>query len=153
LPAPERIEPWFTTAKRSGFTLTEEQLRPFKEAWAENQRQREIEQTFTGLQKVRKKAQELTQTVRSEAFDDWIRRCVVIAEEPAEWTQARHLYANYLDHAKHFGRNSTQRATSVQAMATETQWGRMMATLDVAKTRRGSGVHYSLRLKARRAGA
>lgn len=75
-----------------------------------------------------------------------MRRCVIAAQEPSEWTQARILYESYLQHAKTFGRNRGQRELSVQELATETQWGRMMATMFVKKRRR-AGWYYQLRLK------
>lgn len=115
----------------------------------DNLRRRETEATFTALRKTRAKAEELAGAARDAAFDDWLRRCVVIAEAPAEWTQARALYDNYIAHAQRFGRNREQRALSIQELATETQWGRMMATMatQIAKKRRSAGWYYQLRLK------
>lgn len=101
---------------------------------------------FTALTKARAKAEELAGAARDAAFDDWVRRSVVEAKRPDEWTQARVLYENYFTHVQRFGRNRTQRAQSVQVAATETQWGRMMATL-FAKRRRASGWFYPLRCK------
>lgn len=98
------------------------------------------------LKGVMKKAEELRADVRNDAFDDWVRRCVVTAQEPTEWTQARILYENYLAHAKTYGNNRADRALSVQELATETQWGRMMATL-FPKKRRRAGWYYQLRCK------
>jgi hypothetical protein len=104
------------------------------------------ERPLTALQKARAKAEKLACAVRSEAFDDWIRRCVVTAPTPSEWTQARALYENYLVHARAYGRNRTEKRLSVQELATETQCGRMMATL-FPKKRRSTGWHYPLRCK------
>lgn len=115
-------------------------------AWNRLLKRREVEDHFTELQKARAKAEELACAIRSEAFDDWVRRCVVAAELPSEWTQARTLYENYLSHARTYGRNRSQQAESVRELATETTWGRMMATL-FQKKRRGSGWHYPLKLK------
>lgn len=107
---------------------------------------REKKATFSALQQARAKAEELTGAVRSAAFDDWVRRCVVDAQTPSEWTQARTLYESYIAHARRFGDNRAQRSQSVLALATETQWGRMMATLFVKK-RRSAGWYYPLRCK------
>lgn len=115
-------------------------------AWQEDLKQREIKETFTALQKARAKAEELAGAVRNAAFDDWIRCCVVAAKRPDEWTQARTLYENYVAYAQRFGRNRSQRALSVQELATITQWGRMMATL-FPKKRRRAGWYYPLRCK------
>jgi hypothetical protein len=109
-------------------------------------RERERDHTFTALQQARAKAEELTGALRSAAFDDWVRRCVVDARTPDEWTQARTLYDSYLAHAKAYGDNRAQRAQSVLALATMTQWGRMMGTL-FPKTRRSAGLYYPLRCK------
>lgn len=103
-------------------------------------------QPVSALQQARAKAEELTGAVRSAAFDDWVRRCVVDAQTPSEWTQARTLYESYIAHARRFGDNRAQRSQSVLALATETQWGRMMATLFVKK-RRSAGWYYPLRCK------
>lgn len=104
---------------------------------------------FTPLQAARAKAEELAGAVRNAAFDDWTRRCVVMADDPREWTQARVLYENYLVHARTYGGNRSQKALAAQARATETQWGRMMATLasDIPKKRRSAGWYYPLRCK------
>ncbi|MFU3625106.1 hypothetical protein ACM7JP_17870 [Pseudomonas aeruginosa] len=108
--------------------------------------ERKRQSNFTKLKAARKKVEELAQAVRSDAFDDWVSCCVVTAKEPSEWTQARILYESYLRHAKSYGRNRGQRAESVQELATETQWGRMMATL-FPKKRRRAGFYYQLRLR------
>lgn len=115
----------------------------------DEKRRRQDERTFTALQKARKEVAEIADYVRDDAFDDWVSCCVVEAKTPDEWTQARDLYENYIAHAQHFGRNRGQRKQSVQALATETQWGRMMGALGdvVAKKRRASGMYYSLRCK------
>lgn len=107
---------------------------------------RERERTFTALQAARAKVEELSDAVRSAAFEDWVCRCVVTAQEPSEWTQARTLYESYLAHAKTYGRTQRQRGLIVQELATETQWGRMMAT-QFPKKRRTAGLYYPLRIK------
>lgn len=101
---------------------------------------------FTALRAARAKVEELAATVRTEAFTDWVRRCTAPAREPSEWTQARVLYDSYIDHAKRYGLRAADRALSVQELATETQWGRMMATL-LPKKRRTAGFYYPLRVK------
>lgn len=122
--------------------MTEEEI---EQAKREKER-RAREYVLTALGAARKKAEQLAGELRNDAFADWVRRCVVKAQVPAEWTQARSLYASYIDHAKTYGRNRAQRALAVQELATETQWGRMMAT-QFPKKRRPAGVYYPLRLK------
>ena len=112
----------------------------------EEPKQVDGERALTALRAARAKAEELAQAVRNAAFDDWVRRCVVTAREPSDWTQARVLYESYLAHAKAYGRTRADRALSVLELATETQWGRMMATLFVKK-RRSAGWYYPLRCK------
>ncbi|MCU1122436.1 hypothetical protein JAK34_10340 [Stenotrophomonas maltophilia] len=133
-PTPEQVEP----------------LPPWmggdRDAFEADLLRREKEATFTALRQARAKAEELTGAVRSAAFDYWIRSCVVDAKAPDEWTQARTLYENYIAHARRYGDNRAQRAQSVLALATETQWGRMMATL-YPKKRRRAGWYYPLRLR------
>lgn len=116
--------------------------------WEEEKRREAKEATFTKLQRARALAEEAANAVRTAAFEDWIRRSVCEAKTPAEWTQARVLYDNYIAHAQRFGDNREQRVQSVQALATETQWGRMMGTLYANKKRRASGWYYPLRCKS-----
>lgn len=146
---PQLAERWWLVAQRSGYTMTEEELQPFKDAFEADLRRREREATFTALQKARAKAEELAGTARNAAFEGWALANVVPAKTPREWTQARTLYENYIAFAQQFGRNREQREMSVQALATETQWGRMMATLasQVPKKRRAAGWYYAIRLK------
>ena len=66
---------------------------------------------------------ETATAVRTDAFNDWVRRCLVTAETPADWSPARDLYASYLAHAKAYGQNRTQRGLSARVLATETTWG------------------------------
>jgi hypothetical protein len=101
---------------------------------------------LSALGKARAKVEELAGDVRSDAFDDWVQRCVVTAQVPSEWTQARILYENYLAHVKTYGQRAAHRALSIQEAATETGWGRMMATLFLKK-RRTAGWYYPLRCK------
>jgi hypothetical protein len=102
--------------------------------------------SVTALRAARAKAEELAGVVRTDAFNDWFRRCVVDAKEPSEWTQARVLYESYIRHAKTYGEKRWQRELSIQEAATETQWGRMMATLR-PKKRRTNGYFYPLQCK------
>jgi hypothetical protein len=110
------------------------------------QEQPERDDRLTALAAARKKAEQLAGDIRTDAFDDWVRRSVVTADDPREWTQARVLYENYLTHAKTYGNNRTQKALAKQEAATETQWGRMMATM-FTKKRRTAGWYYPLRCK------
>ena len=117
-----------------------------RDAFDADLKRREKNETFSALQKARAKAEELTGAVRDAAFDHWVNRCVFNSETPDEWTQASTLYENYISHARRFGENRAQRSQSVLALATQTQWGRMMATL-YPKTRRSAGWFYPLKLK------
>lgn len=135
-------EPWWKTPSPEGTEVDP----LIKEAFEQDIRRRDVEANFTALQKARTRVEELAGAARDAAFDDWVRRCVVSAEIPSEWTQARVLHENYLAHAQRYGRTREQRAQSVLALATETQWGRMMATV-FPKKRRASGWYYPLRCK------
>lgn len=98
------------------------------------------------LRDLRKKVQELGAVVRDEAFDDWLERCLVNAQRPDEWTQARDLYENYLKQAKDYGNNRADRGLSKAELATETRWGRMMGEVYL-KRRKAGGNYYPVRLK------
>lgn len=102
--------------------------------------------SFAKLKTARKKVEELSVSVRDEGFDDWVRRYLVTADQPSEWTQSRTLYENYIKRAKDFGNNRADKALSKQELATETQWGKMMGSL-FTKKRRGKGWFYPMRLK------
>lgn len=134
--------PQFDPATAIPHWLTQEDVRKDRLEREEKERDR----VFTALAVARKKAEELAGEAQGVAFSDWIHRCVVLAQQPSEWTQARVLYESYLAHAKTYGRNRTQKALSIQELATETQWGRMMATR-FPKKRRTAGWYYQLRCK------
>lgn len=102
--------------------------------------------SFGKLRTARRKAEQLADVVRDEAFDDWVRRCLVVAHRPDEWTRASELYENYLKRASRHGGSRSARALSREAVASETRWGRMMGSLFV-KTRRAKGWYYPVRLK------
>jgi len=110
----------------------------------------------TALQEARAEAEKQAGWLQDLVFDDWIARCVEEANDPREWTQARVLYEDYLSHARTIAdrepikreyRSVTEakRRVALQALATETMWGRIMATL-YPKKRRGKGWYYPLRL-------
>jgi hypothetical protein len=111
-----------------------------------------VEVAVTGLQAARAEALAQAGYVQDLVFDDWYDCIIEDAQAPSEWTQARNLYESYLAHGRTFGRDMHERRAAVQALATETQWGRMMATR-FPKVRRGSGWHYPVKLRPRRAGA
>lgn len=104
---------------------------------------------MTKLKAARKKVTDLAAVVRDEVFDDWIERCVVIANRPDEWTRSRTLYEAYVAQAPDFGANRTERSLAREEVATETQWGRMMSSLFPNKKRRRDGWYYPVRLKRR----
>lgn len=135
--APELLPPWWPNSKEGNSS---------KEGFEQNLQEREQEQNFTELQRARNRVEQMATAVRTDAFNDWVRRCVVTADAPSEWTPARDLYTSYLSHAKGYGRNRTQRAHAQQVLATETTFGRMMTTL-FPKTRRTNGIYYPLRIK------
>lgn len=101
---------------------------------------------FTKLKAARNKVDELATVVRNDAFDDWVRRCLVEAQQPSEWTQSRELYENYVKRAKEYGNNRADKALLRQELATETQWGKMMGSV-FTKKRRTKGWYYPIRLK------
>ncbi|MFT3964537.1 MAG: hypothetical protein QM690_01475 [Sphingobium sp.] len=98
------------------------------------------------LKAARKKVAEYSAILRSDAFDDWVRRCTEIAAQPREWTQAALLYESYLRHARTYGANRNDKRLAKQELATETAWGKMMGSLFDRK-RKAGGNFYPLRLK------
>lgn len=105
--------------------------------------------TTTNLKKLkaaRKRVAEYSAVLRTDAFDDWVRRCTETAEEPREWTQAESLYESYLRHAKKYGANRPDKRLAKEELATLTTWGKMMGSL-FGKKRRRAGQYYPLRLK------
>lgn len=98
------------------------------------------------LKAARQKVEQLNTLVRDEAFEEWVRRCLLPADEPSEWTQAADLYANYLIRAGDYGRNRGDRALARLELATETRWGKMMGSV-LPKKRRRRGFYYPVRLK------
>lgn len=110
------------------------------------QYEKERDRVLTALAAARKQVEQLSGKLRNGAFTDWVRRSVVMADVPSEWTQARTLYEDYLTHVKLYGRNRAHKMLSSDEAATETQWGRMMAT-QFPKKRRTAGWYYPLRCK------
>lgn len=105
--------------------------------------------TTTDLKKLkaaRKKVEEYSAVLRTAAFDDWVRRCLIEAERPSEWTRATPLYESYLRHAKKYGENRSDKRLAKAVLATETSWGKMMGSL-FPRHRRRAGQYYPLRLK------
>lgn len=99
------------------------------------------------LKDARRTVARLSAELRGAAFDEWLRRCVVNAGRPDEWTQSTVLYENYLKRATAYGTNRTDRALIAIELASATRWGRMMGSL-FDKKRRSAGWYYPLRLKA-----
>lgn len=107
-------------------------------------------QTRGNLEKLKvalSKADKLRIAVRNDAFDDWVRRCLVVANEPKEWTQSSVLYENYLARAKDYGRNRPDKRLLKTETATETRFGILMRDAGFTKKRRSKGWYYPLRLK------
>lgn len=102
---------------------------------------------MTKLKAARKRARELGYDVCDDAFADWIGRCVVLAQRPDEWTQAKLLYESYLKHASSYGSNRGDKALSREELATETRWGKMMGAQYPNKKRRARGWYYPLKAK------
>lgn len=102
----------------------------------------------SALTEMRNEAEKQADYVRDLLFDDWIRRSVVDAAMPAEWTKARALYDNYLAHARVVGPMLEAERLLMLEAATETAWGRMMSSL-FQKKRRGTGWHYPLKCRSR----
>ncbi|QUT07301.1 hypothetical protein KFK14_07805 [Sphingobium phenoxybenzoativorans] len=98
------------------------------------------------LKAARKKVEEYSAVLRTDAFDDWVRRCTETAGEPREWTRAALLYDSYLRHARKYGANRPAKRLAKEELATETAWGKMMGSL-FGKKRRRAGQYYPLRLK------
>lgn len=98
------------------------------------------------LTAARRAADKLGAVVRDDAFDGWVSRYLLPSTEPAEWTQAKSLYENYLKRARRYGNSNSSRAHATLELATETQWGKMMGAV-FPKKRRSSGWFYPVRLK------
>lgn len=98
------------------------------------------------LKAARKKVEEYSAVLRTDAFDDWVRRCTETAEQPREWTRAALLYESYVRHAKTYGTSRPDKRFAKEELATETAWGKMMGSL-FSKKRRRAGQYYPLRLK------
>ena len=103
-----------------------------------------IDMAITGLQQARAEAEKQAGWLQDLVFDDWIRRCVVEVDDPRDWTQARVLYEDYLVHARTFGNKGNEKRVVRQELVTETQWGRLIATL-YPKKRRTAGWFYPLK--------
>lgn len=101
------------------------------------------------LKAARKKVAEYSAVLRSDAFDDWVRRCTETATGPREWTRATELYESYERHVQRYRDNRPNKRLVKETAATMTAWGKMMGSLFPNKQRRSrpNGWYYPLRLK------
>lgn len=111
-------------------------------------RPRKPKNAFKSMKEARKEIEEAGTGIRNEGFDAWVRRYVVPAERPSEWTQAAVLYENYLKHARRWGNNRPDKRLSELELATETRFGIMLREIGLMKKRKRGGYFYPLRLKA-----
>lgn len=103
---------------------------------------------LTPLMDARKKAAMYAGWYRDDVFDSWVRKFLVIADDPRQWTQSQVLYDNYAKAAalKEAGSaRSEMGMTARSEIATQTQWGLMMAT-KFTKKRRTKGWYYPVRI-------
>lgn len=137
--------PWSTLPKKDSWSdarppwLEDAVIQPSKEALPRAD--------FKKLKAARRKVEVLADAVRSAAFDDWLRRNVVIAQRPDEWTRSRELYEGYVRHAGKYGNNRGDKRLATEELATETAWGKMMGSVFPTKKRRRRGWYYPVRLK------
>ena len=144
MPAVGIAPPWALTSVEHLWAINQQPREPVMTQRAEDPRPRT---DFKKLKAARRKVQVLGDAVRSGAFDDWLRRNVVIAQRPDEWTQARELYEGYVRHAGKFGSTRSDKRHSTEELATETAWGKMMGSVFPIKKRRRDGWFYPVRLK------
>ena len=112
---------------------------PFKER---------AKQKLSPLMDARRKAQLLAGWYQDDVFDSWARKFLVVADDPRQWTQAQVLYESYVKAAtlaEAGGARTNVGKTARETIATQTQWGRMMAT-KFTKKRRSRGWFYPVRI-------
>ena len=102
---------------------------------------------FAKLKVAMKKVENLRVAVRDDAFDEWVRRCLVDAQSPREWTQAADLYASYVKLAQGYGWNRADKRLSKRELVTETRFGILLRDVGITKKRRAKGWYYPVRLK------
>jgi len=97
----------------------------------------------------RREMEALKPLIRNAAFEYWLRRYVVSAEDRSEWTQATTLHENYLKHAAECGSNRGDSAILEAELASETRFGILLREAGFPKDRRSrpNGNYYPLRLK------
>lgn len=103
---------------------------------------------LTPLMAARKEAENYAGWYRDDVFDSWVRVFLAPAEDPRQWTQARVLYEHYVKAAslKDVGGPRTKLGKHArQEIASETQWGLMMATKFI-KRRRTRALFYPVRI-------
>ena len=105
-----------------------------------------IKTAISALRRAREDAAQQAGWFQDKVFNSWSRVCLLPANDPTEWTQATVLYENYVHVAgfRDAGKKDAVLAKSV--IATQTQWGRMMAT-KFTKNRRTKGFYYPVTLK------
>lgn len=114
-----------------------EQRKPFIEP---------VQTAISSLRRARENAAMYAGWFQDDVFNSWSRVFLRAAGDPSEWTQAKVLYENYVHLA---GFRDAAKKDSVLAktlIASQTQWGKMMATKFV-KERRTKGYYYPVALK------
>lgn len=93
--------------------------------------------------------EKLRPLVRNAAFEYWLGRYVVSAENRRDWTQATPLHENYLKHAAECGANRGETAILNEELASETRFGILLREAGFKSERRSrpDGNYYPLRLK------
>lgn len=146
----QRADPVYQAELAKSLAAIREASPPWGGEWPPPLKHKPPETTnLKKLKAARKKVEEYSAVLRSDAFDDWLRRCTQPAQEPREWTRARTLYESYRRHAKAYGNNRPDKRLAKETLASETAWGKMMGSLFPHKQRRSrpNGWHYPLRLK------
>lgn len=106
-----------------------------------------IDLAVSGLKQARAELAKQAGYTRDLIFHNWCKARVEQVDDPRHWTQARELYEDYLSYGRAFGKKWAEKIAGREALATETAWGRWMATVYPVKTRRTAGWYYPLRIR------
>lgn len=119
---------------------------PAPPPWEEKPFKERVEVMISPLKSARENAAKQAGTFRDQVFGSWSRVFLQAVDDPSEWTQAKVLYANYVHLAGLRGAAKKDSIVARSVIASQTQWGKMMATKFI-KDRRAKGYFYPVKLK------
>ncbi|WP_145201175.1 hypothetical protein [Sphingobium sp. B2] len=131
------------------FSINDEPLTTAPSAQAVAAALKKYKAAQSKMRAARREMEKLKPLVRDLAFEYWLRRYVVSADNRREWTRSTLLFENYCKHAAECGANRGETDILNEELASETRFGILLREAGFKSERRSrpDGNYYPLRLK------